>query len=154
MNAHCKAIPNPTPAIIEKSKKRAFISFCLQEANVNKKLMPCARSAKKDACIPHDSFLFNRIFNPIVLSISVFNPIVSPKELSSFALMQKNQKIKASSASLLAPYTSLFASQTRALRSNSDALGRSVSVVRLTLTSEANPIALAFGIGELFKSRG
>ena len=75
--------------------------------------MPCARSAKKDACIPHDSFLFNRIFNPIVLSISVFNPIVSPKELSSFALMQKNQKIKASSASLLAPYTPLFASQTR-----------------------------------------
>ena len=49
--------------------------------------------------------------------------------------MQKNQKIKASSASLLAPCTPLFASQTRALRSNSDAPGRSVPVVRLTLTS-------------------
>ena len=53
----------------------------------------------------------------------------------SFALMQKNQKIKASSASLLTSCTPLFASQTRALRSNSDAPGRSVPVVRFTLTS-------------------
>ena len=75
--------------------------------------MPCARSAKKDACIPYGSFLFNRICNQIVLVISVFNPIISSKELRSFALMQKNQKIKASSASLLASCTSLFASQTR-----------------------------------------
>ena len=52
-------------------------------------------------------------YTPIVLIISVFNPIISPKELRSFALMQKNQKIKASAASLLAPYTPLFASQTR-----------------------------------------
>ena len=53
----------------------------------------------------------------------------------SFALMQKNQKIKASSASLLTSCTPLFASQTRAPRSNSDAPGRSVPVVRFTLTS-------------------
>ena len=46
----------------------------------------------------------------------------------SFVLIQKNQKIKAATASL-------FASQTRASRSNSDALGRSVPVVRFTLTS-------------------
>ena len=58
-------------------------------------------------------FPFNRIYNPIVLSIRIFNPIISQKELRSFALMQKNQKIKAASASLLAPCTPLFASQTR-----------------------------------------
>ena len=49
--------------------------------------------------------------------------------------MQKNQKIKASPASLLAPCTPLVASLTRASRSNSDAPNRSVPVVRLTLTS-------------------
>ena len=38
---------------------------------------------------------------------------LNPMGGRSFALMQKNQKIKAASASLLAPYTSLFASQTR-----------------------------------------
>ena len=41
---------------------------------------------------------------------------------------------------------------TRALRSNSDALGRSVPVVRLTLTSRGRSYPLAFGIGELFLS--
>ena len=76
----------------------------------------------------------------------------SPKELRSFALMQKNQKIKASAASLLAPCTSLFASQTRALRSNSDAPGHSVPVVRFTLTNRGRSYPLAFGIGELFLS--
>ena len=69
----------------------------------------------------------------------------------SFALMQKNQKIKAASASLLAPYTPLFASQTRALRSNSDAPGRSVPVVRFTLTSRGqSPSPSPSALGSFF----
>ena len=54
----------------------------------------------------------------------------------SFCLIKKNQKIKAASAGLLASCTPLFTPQTRAPRSNSDALGRSVPLARFTPTRQ------------------
>ena len=54
----------------------------------------------------------------------------------SFCLIKKNQKIKAASDGLLASCTPLFTPQTRAPRSNSDALGRSVPLARFTPTRQ------------------
>ena len=68
----------------------------------------------------------------------------------SFLLKEKNQKFKAAPASLLSPYITLFAPQTRFAQTG-DALGRSIPVARFTLTSRGQSLLpSSFSLASLF----
>ena len=112
-----------------------------------------------------DSALTHAFRKVMYLKQALFNRQMSVR---SFALMQKNQKfptfwldpesskeVKAAPASLLTPFIPLFALQTRFAQTG-NALGRSIPVARLTLTSRgqsfpppSSPQAKAYGRREI-----